>query len=261
MDCHHFIHLSSVLPGLCPLILSHGKAAFHSWKTAVFMFFSCVLSIQIPLFGIMSSDSADPFYWMRVILASNRGAWNDFLSIFSLLSDLKRSSPHVRGQSSPVVGCQSNAVPFVPQVLWWSWVSRLLSPQGLSCNCWLVPKSLKWETPPRTEPSSMELRNVGLLLTLPVSEGFESILVYPLCNTHSRVHWHSFCPPFCLFVCLSAVFGMIITIGQAIVYVMTGMYGDPSEMGAGICLLIIIQVGFSLNSSLLCGFILASAAS
>lgn len=35
---------------------------------------------------------------------------------------------------------------------------------------------------------------------------------------------------------------MIITIGQAIVYVMTGMYGDPAEMGAGICLLIIIQV-------------------
>ena len=28
---------------------------------------------QIPLFGIMSSDSADPFYWMRVIMASNRG--------------------------------------------------------------------------------------------------------------------------------------------------------------------------------------------
>lgn len=35
---------------------------------------------------------------------------------------------------------------------------------------------------------------------------------------------------------------MIITIGQAIVYVMTGMYGDPAVMGAGICLLIIIQV-------------------
>lgn len=43
-----------------------------------------------------------------------------------------------------------------------------------------------------------------------------------------------------------AVFGMIITIGQAIVYVMTGMYGDPSEMGAGICLLIIIQVNKNL---------------
>ena len=34
-----------------------------------------MLSHQIPLFGIMSSDSADPFYWMRVILASNRGEW------------------------------------------------------------------------------------------------------------------------------------------------------------------------------------------
>ena len=28
---------------------------------------------QIPLYGIMSSESSDPFYWMRVILASNRG--------------------------------------------------------------------------------------------------------------------------------------------------------------------------------------------
>ena len=42
---------------------------------------------------------------------------------------------------------------------------------------------------------------------------------------------------------------MIITIGQAIVYVMTGMYGDPSEMGAGICLLIIIQVKTGIFSS------------
>lgn len=28
---------------------------------------------QVPLYGIMSSDSSDPLYWMRVILASNRG--------------------------------------------------------------------------------------------------------------------------------------------------------------------------------------------
>ena len=41
---------------------------------------------------------------------------------------------------------------------------------------------------------------------------------------------------------LITVFGMIITIGQAVVYVMTGMYGDPSDLGPGICLLIIIQV-------------------
>jgi len=38
------------------------------------------------------------------------------------------------------------------------------------------------------------------------------------------------------------LFGMIITLGQSIVYVMTGMYGDPSELGAGVCLLIILQL-------------------
>jgi hypothetical protein len=32
-----------------------------------------IFSPQIPLFGIMSSDSSDPFYWICVILASNRG--------------------------------------------------------------------------------------------------------------------------------------------------------------------------------------------
>merc|ERR1712036_131953 len=35
---------------------------------------------------------------------------------------------------------------------------------------------------------------------------------------------------------------MIISVGQAIVYTMTGMYGDPSELGAGVCLLIILQL-------------------
>ena len=38
------------------------------------------------------------------------------------------------------------------------------------------------------------------------------------------------------------VFGMVITIGQAIVYVMTGMYGLPSELGMGVCLLIVLQL-------------------
>lgn len=35
---------------------------------------------------------------------------------------------------------------------------------------------------------------------------------------------------------------MVITIGQAIVYVASGLYGDPTEIGAGICLLIVIQL-------------------
>ncbi len=43
-------------------------------------------------------------------------------------------------------------------------------------------------------------------------------------------------------MCVFVVFGMVITLGQSIVYVMTGIYGPPSELGAGICLVIIIQV-------------------
>lgn len=35
---------------------------------------------------------------------------------------------------------------------------------------------------------------------------------------------------------------MLITVGQAIVYVISGMYGDPKEIGAGICLLIVVQL-------------------
>merc|ERR1719247_1239998 len=38
------------------------------------------------------------------------------------------------------------------------------------------------------------------------------------------------------------LFGMVITVGQAIVYVLTGMYGDPSDLGPGVCFLIIIQL-------------------
>lgn len=40
--------------------------------TAVTLLIFLVCS-QVPLYGIMSSESADPLYWMRVILASNRG--------------------------------------------------------------------------------------------------------------------------------------------------------------------------------------------
>lgn len=28
---------------------------------------------QVPLYGIVSADSADPLFWLRMIMASNRG--------------------------------------------------------------------------------------------------------------------------------------------------------------------------------------------
>ena len=78
----------------------------------------------------------------------------------------------------------------------------------------------------RTGRSSTELRNVQII-------NFTCTVIlydYPLSLPPSL-------PP-----SLSLVFGMVITIGQSVVYVMTGMYGPPSELGAGICLVIIIQV-------------------
>uniref|UniRef100_A0A3P9P6C9 Protein transport protein SEC61 subunit alpha n=1 Tax=Poecilia reticulata TaxID=8081 RepID=A0A3P9P6C9_POERE len=117
----------------------------------LFIFLVCC---QIPLFGIMSSDSADPFYWMRVILASNRGTLME-LGI------------------SPIVT------------------------SGLIMQLLAGAKIIEVGDSPKDRA---------------------------------------------LFNGAQKLFGMIITIGQAIVYVMTGMYGDPSEMGAGICLLIIIQL-------------------
>ena len=40
----------------------------------------------------------------------------------------------------------------------------------------------------------------------------------------------------------AAVFALVLALGQATVYVLTGMYGQPSDLGAGICLLLIIQL-------------------
>lgn len=117
----------------------------------LFIFLVCC---QIPLFGIMSSDSADPFYWMRVILASNRGTLME-LGI------------------SPIV------------------TSGLI---------------------------------MQLLAGSKIIEVGDSPKDRALFNGSQKL------------------FGMIITIGQAVVYVMTGMYGDPADLGPGICLLIIIQL-------------------
>jgi protein transport protein SEC61 subunit alpha len=117
----------------------------------LFIFLVCC---QIPLFGIMSSDSADPFYWMRVILASNRGTLME-LGI------------------SPIIT------------------------SGMIMQLLAGAKIIEVGDTPKDRA---------------------------------------------LFNGAQKLFGMVITVGQAVVYVMTGMYGEPSEIGAGICLLIMLQL-------------------
>jgi len=117
--------------------------------------FVFLVSCQIPLYGIMSNKSADPFYWMRVILASNRGTLME-LGI------------------SPVVTS--------------GMVMQLLAGSKIID----VDQSLK----------------------------------------EDRM----------LFSGAQKLFGMIITLGEAVAYVISGMYGDVSELGAGNAILIIVQL-------------------
>ena len=118
----------------------------------LFIFLVCC---QIPLYGIKTSSSSDPFYWMRVILASNRGTLME-LGI------------------SPIVTSG-----MVMQLLAGSKIIE-------------VDQSLKEDR--------------------------------------------------ALFSGAQKLFGMLITIGEAVAYVVSGMYGDVKDLGAGNAILIIMQL-------------------
>ncbi|KAI8051639.1 SecY subunit domain-containing protein [Syncephalis plumigaleata] len=122
--------------------------------TAITLFIFLVLS-QIPLYGIVSSDSSDPLYWMRVILASNRGTLME-LGITPIITS--------------------------------GMIMQLLA----GANIIEVDHSLKEDR--------------------------------------------------ALFGGAQKLFALILTAGQAMVSVLTGLYGPPSELGAGICLLLILQL-------------------
>ncbi|RIB05274.1 protein transporter SEC61 alpha subunit [Gigaspora rosea] len=125
--------------------------------TAVTLFIFLVCS-QIPLYGIMSSDSSDPLYWLRVILASNRGTLME-LGI------------------TPIV------------------TSGMIMQLLAGANLIEVDFSLKEDR--------------------------------------------------ALFSGAQKLFAMVFAFGQATVSVMTGLYGNPYEIGAGVCLLLIIQLVFA----------------
>ena len=63
------LYIDSCIPQLLYMQIQFREKVLWTAIT-LFIFLVCC---QIPLFGIMSSDTADPFYWIRVIMASNRG--------------------------------------------------------------------------------------------------------------------------------------------------------------------------------------------
>lgn len=125
--------------------------------TAVTLLIFLVMS-EIPLYGIVSSDSSDPLYWLRMMLASNRGTLME-LGI------------------SPIVSA--------------SMVFQLL--QG-------------------TQLLSVNMENKAERDQFQVAQ---------------------------------KLFAFMLSIGQATVYVLTGMYGIPSELGVGVCLLLVLQLVFA----------------
>merc|ERR1712205_79445 len=122
---------------------------------ALFVFLVCS---QLPLYGINTASGADPFYWARVIMASNRGTCME-LGI------------------SPIVTS--------------GLVMQLLSGSKII----EVDESVKEDR--------------ALL------NGAQKLL------------------------------GVLITIGEAVAYVVSGMYGDLRELGAGNAILIMVQLFFA----------------
>merc|ERR1712139_316896 len=118
----------------------------------LFIFLVCC---QIPLYGIKTNSSSDPFYWMRVILASNRGTLME-LGI------------------SPIV------------------------------------------------TSGLVMQLLAGSKIIEVDQGMK----------RDRE----------LFQGAQKLFGMIITIGEALTYVLSGMYGEIKELGATNAILIILQL-------------------
>jgi len=126
------------------------------WTTiTLFIFLVCC---QIPIYGVQSAKSSDPFYWMRVILASNRGTLME-LGI------------------SPIV-------------------------------------------------------TSGLVMQLLAGS---RIIEVNYNVKEDRA----------LFNGAQKLFGILITVGEAIAYVVSGMYGDLGTIGAGNAILIITQLFFA----------------
>jgi len=157
MSSFRFLYLIRPFMAFLPEIAAPERRVPFQQKilwTAITLFIFLVCS-QIPLYGIMSSDSSDPFYWMRVILASNRGTLME-LGITPIITS--------------------------------GMIMQLLA----GANLIEVDYSLK----------------------------------------EDRI----------LFSGAQKLFAIILNLGQATVAVLTGLYGSPGDLGAGICLLLILQL-------------------
>lgn len=69
---HYMRPAISVIPEIETPVTTITQESKQIWTAIVILVY--LLCCQIPLYGIIKSTEADPLYWMRVILASNRGS-------------------------------------------------------------------------------------------------------------------------------------------------------------------------------------------
>lgn len=151
--------VSPFTPFIPEVIAPERKVAFPQrvmW-TGVTLLIFLVMS-EIPLYGIVSSDSSDPLFWLRMMLASNRGTLME-LGI------------------SPIV-------------------------------------------------------SAGMVFQL--LQGTKLISV-DMSKKEDREQFQT----------AQKLFAILLAIGQATVYVLTGMYGPTASLGLAVCLLLIVQLVFA----------------
>ncbi|KAH3912968.1 hypothetical protein HBI56_089430 [Parastagonospora nodorum] len=152
-----FLDLVKPFVPLVPEIsLPESKVPFNNrlvWTGLTLLVF--LVMSQMPLYGIVSSDTSDPLYWLRMMMASNRGTLME-LGITPIISS--------------------------------GMVFQLLA------GTHLIDVNLDLK-------SDRELYQTAQKLL-----------------------------------------AILISFGQSVVYVISGLYGQPSDLGAGICVLLVIQL-------------------
>jgi protein transport protein SEC61 subunit alpha len=159
-DGLRFIDLVIPVQNLLPEVEAPLKQIQFKGKliwTAITLFIY-LICCQIPLYGTIRQEGSDPLYWLRVILASNKGTLME-LGI------------------SPIV------------------------------------------------TSSMIMQLLAGTKIISVNMGSKA----------DRERFQSF----------QKFLGILITVGEALAYLLSGMYGDPSKLGPINCILILLQLSFA----------------
>jgi protein transport protein SEC61 subunit alpha len=156
----HAVRFLDLVKPFVPLVpeisLPESKVPFNNrlvWTGLTLLVF--LVMSQMPLYGIVSSDTSDPLYWLRMMMASNRGTLME-LGITPIISS--------------------------------GMVFQLLA------GTHLIDVNLDLK-------SDRELYQTAQKLL-----------------------------------------AILLSFGQAVVYVISGLYGQPSDLGAGICVLLVIQL-------------------